>query len=65
MIGAQNLTKLKVAEATEKAQTGRAQRAELDVPGALWTRALIEAARPPMGFVLPDLPLDYTGTSRR
>jgi phage terminase large subunit-like protein len=26
-----------------------------DVPGALWTRALIEAARPPMGFVLPDL----------
>ncbi len=26
-----------------------------DVPGALWNRALIEAARPPMGFVLPDL----------
>lgn len=26
-----------------------------DVPGALWTRALIEAARPPMGFRLPDL----------
>src|ERR1700720_4391193 len=26
-----------------------------DVPGALWTRALIEAARPPIGFVLPDL----------
>ena len=26
-----------------------------DVPGALWTRALIEAARPPLGFVLPDL----------
>jgi phage terminase large subunit-like protein len=25
------------------------------VPGALWTRALIEAARAPMGFVLPDL----------
>ena len=25
------------------------------MPGALWTRALIEAARPPMGFVLPDL----------
>src|SRR6202045_1241383 len=26
-----------------------------DVPGALWSRALIEAARPPMGFVMPDL----------
>ena len=26
-----------------------------DVPGALWNRGLIEAARPPMGFVLPDL----------
>ena len=26
-----------------------------DVPGALWTRALIEATRPPLGFVLPDL----------
>jgi phage terminase large subunit-like protein len=26
-----------------------------DVPGALWNRALIEAARPPIGFVLPDL----------
>ena len=25
------------------------------MPGALWNRALIEAARPPMGFVLPDL----------
>src|SRR6266446_6271167 len=26
-----------------------------DVPGALWTRALIEAARPPMKFIMPDL----------
>jgi predicted phage terminase large subunit-like protein len=26
-----------------------------DVPGALWTRALLEAARPPMGFQLPQL----------
>ena len=26
-----------------------------DVPGALWSRALIEAARPPRGFVMPDL----------
>lgn len=26
-----------------------------DVPGALWTRAIIEAARPPIGFHLPDL----------
>ena len=26
-----------------------------DVPGALWSRALIEAARPPIGFVMPDL----------
>src|SRR6202043_4115069 len=26
-----------------------------DVPGALWSRTLIEAARPPMGFVMPDL----------
>jgi len=26
-----------------------------DVPGALWNRALLEAARPPIGFVLPDL----------
>ena len=26
-----------------------------DVPGALWSRALIEAAWPPMGFVMPDL----------
>ena len=26
-----------------------------DMPGALWTRALIEAARAPMGFQLPDL----------
>src|SRR6478735_4691069 len=26
-----------------------------DTPGALWSRALIEAARPPMGFVMPDL----------
>ncbi len=26
-----------------------------DVPGALWSRALVEAARPPMGFVMPDL----------
>jgi phage terminase large subunit-like protein len=26
-----------------------------DVPGALWNRALIEAARSPIGFVLPDL----------
>jgi phage terminase large subunit-like protein len=26
-----------------------------DVPGALWNRALIEAARAPIGFVLPDL----------
>jgi len=26
-----------------------------DVPGALWTRALIDAARPPMGFRQPDL----------
>ena len=26
-----------------------------DVPGALWGRALIEAARSPMGFVMPDL----------
>jgi phage terminase large subunit-like protein len=23
--------------------------------GALWNRALLEAARPPIGFVLPDL----------
>src|SRR5215813_1773184 len=29
--------------------------AEEDVPGALWTRALLEAARPPMGFQLPRL----------
>jgi phage terminase large subunit-like protein len=26
-----------------------------DMPGALWSRALIEAARAPIGFVLPDL----------
>ena len=26
-----------------------------DVSGALWSRALIEAARPPRGFVMPDL----------
>src|SRR5437870_13410693 len=26
-----------------------------DIPGALWTRALIEAAQPPMGFGMPDL----------
>jgi len=26
-----------------------------DVPGALWTRALIEAARPPMGFLQPEM----------
>jgi predicted phage terminase large subunit-like protein len=26
-----------------------------DVPGALWNRALIEAARPPMGFLMPEL----------
>jgi phage terminase large subunit-like protein len=26
-----------------------------DVPGAMWNRALLEAARPPIGFVLPDL----------
>ena len=26
-----------------------------DVPGALWSRALIEAAWPPIGFVMPDL----------
>jgi predicted phage terminase large subunit-like protein len=25
-----------------------------DVPGALWTRALLEAARPPIGYVPPD-----------
>src|ERR1700719_533731 len=34
-----------------------------DVPGALWSRALIEAARPPMGFVMPAMV--PTGSSPR
>jgi phage terminase large subunit-like protein len=56
-----NLPAAFLAQIVKKYEGTRLGRQELnaelldDVPGALWTRALIEAARPPIGFVLPDL----------
>src|SRR6266403_4651730 len=56
-----NLPAAFLAQIVNKYEGTRLGRQELnaelldDVPGALWTRALIEAARPPIGFVLPDL----------
>jgi phage terminase large subunit-like protein len=58
---AANLAPAFVAQIIKKYEGTRLGRQELnaelleDVPGALWNRALIEAARAPMGFVLPDL----------
>jgi phage terminase large subunit-like protein len=56
-----NLARAFVEQIVKKYEGTRLGRQELnaevldDVPGALWNRALIEAARPPMGFVTPDL----------
>jgi phage terminase large subunit-like protein len=56
-----NLAGAFVAQIVKKYEGSRLGRQELnaevldDVPGALWTRALIEAARPRLGFQMPDL----------
>jgi phage terminase large subunit-like protein len=56
-----NLAPAFMAQVIQRYQGTRLGRQELDaelledVPGALWNRALIEAARPPMGFKQPDL----------
>src|SRR5580698_9532490 len=56
-----NLPAAFLAQIVKKYEGTRLGRQELnaelldDVPGALWSRALLEAARPPMGFVMPDL----------
>jgi hypothetical protein len=56
-----NLAPAFIQQIVKKYEGTRLGRQELeaevldDVPGALWTRALIEAARPRLGFVMPDL----------
>ncbi len=56
-----NLAQAFFEQVVRKYQGTRLGRQELeaelldDVPGALWSRALIEAARPPMGYVQPNM----------